>query len=180
MRLALIDDAEDLDGDERRERHEGDAPEGERHDRTRSPDRAARADRHGKYEGRDHRTARNAARVKTDTREHGRREEGEPQCDDIPRDKEIHDVDIQKDAQHGKPDGAAHADAQPLLHRRRTDGARGDPFHLFVEDVHGGLCRNNEIPDDHPDGDEQPAPPKGSERPPDLAADGHEADVCTR
>ena len=44
----------------------------------------------------------------------------------------------------------------------------------------GGLCRDDEVADDHADGDEQPAPPKGGERLTDLAADGHEADVRAR
>lgn len=78
MRLAAVDDAENLNGDERCERNEGDAAEGERHDGSRPLQRAAGTDRHGQHKGGDHCAACDTARVECDTREHGRRKEGEP------------------------------------------------------------------------------------------------------
>ena len=178
-RLALVVDAEDLNGDERRERNEGDAAERLRHDR-RGIEHAACADGERQDECGDHRAARDAARVERNARKQRRREEGQHKRDDVAGNEDPHDIDAREDTRHGESQGDTDADAQPLHHGGRADRARAHALDLLVEDVHGGLRCDDEVADDHADGNEQPAAPQGGKPLPDRPADGHKADVCAR
>ena len=53
-------------------------------------------------------------------------------------------------------------------------------LHLFIQDVYGRLRRYDEVAQQHPHGNEQPAVPDLRQRLTDLPADGHEADVGAR
>ena len=177
--LAAVYEPQDLDGDERRQGDKGDAAERLRHDRA-GREHAARADGEREHECRDHRAACDPARIEGDARKERRREKGEKERNGIARDEDPHDADPRQNARHGKPQRDAHADTQPLHHGRGGDRAGAHALDLFVENVYGGLCGDDEISDDHTDGYEQPAVPKFCKPLPDRSADGHEADVRAR
>ena len=175
----LVDYAEDLNGDERRQRDKRHAAERLRHDRRRI-DHIARTDRHRKHKRRHHCPARNAARIERDAREERRREKCQDERNDIAGDQDPHDIDPRQDPRHGQTEGDTDADAQPLHHGRGSDRPGAHALDLLVEDMDGRFRRHDEISDDHSDGNEQPAAPQLREALADEPADGHKADVCTR
>lgn len=64
-----------------------------------------------------------------------------------------------------------------MVHRPLRDRAGGDFLHLAVEHVYGGLGGDDEVADDHGDGNENPPVGELCDHLAQVVAGGHEADV---
>ena len=176
--LELVDQSANLNRNNRRESHEGNAAECLGHDIA--AERRAGADCHGEHEGAHHHAAGNSTRVECDTCEEARNEEGKTECDHVAGNEDPEDRDTGEDAEHRESERRRNTDRKSRAHGARRDCTRSDLLNLLVEHVNGRLGIYDEEADEHTDGHEQPSAALCRELLTNRGACGKKALVCTR
>ena len=173
--MQLIDQPQHLDGDQRGHGHHGHHAEGVCDDVSAHGHAGALGK--GQQEGCGHGTGGHAARVKGDGREDLGHEKGQPQGDGIAGDEHPQDVQPGEHPQHGQAHGHRHAHGQRRAHGLFRDGAVGQLLHLLIQHIDRGLGPDDEVADEHPDGDDDPMIGQRRHLLAQIVAGGHEAHV---
>ncbi len=173
----MVDQTEDLNGDRRKERDHGDNAESVRHDVTADGIRCANGEGHQERGG--HCARGNAARVERDGGKDLGDDKGKSERDRVSDADKPKDRKTRKCAEHRKTDGDGNANGHTDAEHLFGDRAGCYLFDLFFKDVNGRLRQNDEVAEEHTDGNEEPFICRASERFTDITADREESDGNT-